>query len=668
MMTGPRDSAGTPQQKGEHPPGSLLDYAQRYIAAGWAVLPLHGIQGGRCTCGKADCKSPGKHPRLVLPHFEQGVLDATTDLEAFAEAVDLFPQSNIGIRPPTSVMVIDVDPRNGGVDTLDMLESQHGQLPQTVEQITGSGGRHIVLQIPPGTEPPGKLGAGLDIKTHSGCIVAEPSMHVSGEAYGWEASSSLIDGVAIMPAPRWAVRAAAKAEQPVASVSTIVLDPGTLADLASALKAIDADDRDNWVRVGHALRQLGNDGRRLWDEWSQQSPKFDQADQDAKWKSFRPTEIGHRTVFHMAREAGWTGRELMIPAPAVPASGLLLSLHELTLQAAAIKWQVKHAIPDDAIGMYFGASGTFKSFIALDHALHVAHGLPWMGRKTVAGRVVYVAAEGGAGIARRVHAWHLQHGREQATNFHVCITPLILSLSQQVEMLATAIAELETPPRLVVIDTLSQTFAGDENSATDMAAYLRLLNASIRSRFGCTVIVIHHSGHAAAERPRGSSAILANVDFMFGVYRTDPDALSCHVEVVKQKDGDKIPSQLFEMQRHVVGADEDGEEVASLVACWHDMVGAVVATAGARLSAHEQAILGAFGGQAECYESTMRSALYEAMADAKPDTKKKAFKRSMESLVRKHLIEHTAHGVWGRVLGGQKGTVPQGTHVPQECI
>lgn len=650
MMTTPNDSAGKPQQLGQHPPGSLLDYAERYIAAGWAVLPLHGIKAGRCTCGKADCKSPGKHPRMVLPHFEKGVLDATTDLEAFAYAVDLFPDSNIGIRPPASVMVIDVDPRNGGVDTLDMLEGQHGRITDTVEQITGSGGRHIVLRIPDGFEAPGgKLGAGLDVKTHAGYIVAEPSMHISGEAYGWEASSSLLDGVAIMPAPRWTLRQAAKKAEPVTSVGTIVLDPGTLADLADALTAIDADDRDNWVRVGHALRQLGDDGRRLWEQWSSSSPKFDPADQDAKWASFKPTEIGYRTVFHMAREAGWQGRQAAALALPVQPQGLLLSLQELTLQAASIKWQVKHAIPDDALGMYFGASGTFKSFIALDHALHVAHGLPWMGRKTVQGPVVYVAAEGGAGIARRVHAWHLEHGREQAENFMVCITPLILSLSQQVEMLASAIEAMPAPPRLVVIDTLSQTFAGDENSATDMAAYLRLLNAQIRARFTCTVIVIHHSGHAAAERPRGSSAILANVDFMFGVYRTDPDALSCHVEVVKQKDGDKLPSQLFEMRRHVVGADEDGEEMASLVACWHDMVGAVVATAGARLSAHEQTILGAFGELSECYETSMRSALYEAMGEASQPAKRKAWGRTMESLQQKRLIERTANGVWGRV-------------------
>ena len=42
--------------------------------------------------------------------------------------------------------------------------------------------------------------------------------------------------------------------------------------------------------------------------------------------------------------------------------------------------------------MLFGGSGSFKSFIALDAGLHIAHGLPWMGRRTKQGQVVYLAA------------------------------------------------------------------------------------------------------------------------------------------------------------------------------------------------------------------------------------------------------------------------------------
>lgn len=52
---------------------------------------------------------------------------------------------------------------------------------------------------------------------------------------------------------------------------------GTLAyaDLRSALASMRSDDRDLWVRMGLALRELGDIGRGLWLEWSQSSDKYD---------------------------------------------------------------------------------------------------------------------------------------------------------------------------------------------------------------------------------------------------------------------------------------------------------------------------------------------------------------------------------------------------------
>ena len=62
---------------------------------------------------------------------------------------------------------------------------------------------------------------------------------------------------------------------------------------------------------------------------------------------------------------------------------MLYSIAELEVLAKNSSWPIKNLIPDDAIGMFFGASGTYKSFIAIDAALHVAHGLKWCGARTV---------------------------------------------------------------------------------------------------------------------------------------------------------------------------------------------------------------------------------------------------------------------------------------------
>lgn len=320
--------------------------------------------------------------------------------------------------------------------------------------------------------------------------------------------------------------------------------------------------------------------------------------------------------------------------------GLLLDLSELEAMAGRVRWLVKGAVPDDSIGMVFGASGTFKSFVALDQALHVAHGMQWLGRKTRQGTVVYVAAEGGAGIHRRVAAWHQRHEVELATNFYVCITPLILSLSEHVDFLAAQIEALPEKPALVVIDTLSQTFAGDENSASDISAYLRMANAAIRAKFNCCVQIIHHSGHAATERPRGSSAITANVDFMLGMFKPDNGAMTARMETVKQKDGEKLVSQTFALASEVLGQDEDGEEITSLVACWSDAAGEMLRTHAAKLSKHEQvlvAVLQGMGGMTT--ETELRKAFYARSGDANPHTLRSAFTRALGALQKAGAVD-----------------------------
>lgn len=335
------------------------------------------------------------------------------------------------------------------------------------------------------------------------------------------------------------------------------------------------------------------------------------------------------------------------------ASGLLVDLQELERKSGQITWQVKHMIPADSMGMLFGASGTFKSFIALDHGLHVAHGMPWMGRKTRQGGVVYVAAEGGAGIYKRVAAWHQQHGLDLPQNFHVCITPMVLSLAEHVDALATAIAALPYEPALIYIDTLSQTFDGDENSNSDIATYLRTINACIRARFHATVVVIHHSGHTATERPRGASSITSNVDFLLGVYRPDASVMQARLDVSKQKDGDRHSGQAFELSKAVLGHDEDGDEITSLVASWRDMVGTLIASAAAKLSGHEQVLMRFIeesGGA--LLDNDLRHAFYNQLGEVaqrggksfNQTSARQAYLRTLKSLTEKGVLKVLASG------------------------
>lgn len=106
----------------------------------WAVFPLNSIKDGQCTCSNKECKSPVKHPRLA-----GGFKVPTTDKCKINKWWSKWPYSNIGLATGeiTGIIVMDIDPRNGGNESYDELISKHGALPETVEALSEGGGRHI---------------------------------------------------------------------------------------------------------------------------------------------------------------------------------------------------------------------------------------------------------------------------------------------------------------------------------------------------------------------------------------------------------------------------------------------------------------------------------------------------------------------------------------------
>jgi putative DNA primase/helicase len=103
-------------------------------------------------------------------------------------------------RTPTSaswaarIIVLDIDPRNGGSDTLEALQAELGALPETVTAKTGGGGLLLVFQHPAFPVPKdsaGKLlGPGIDVLANGAIMVASPSRHISGGRYRWAAGKS----------------------------------------------------------------------------------------------------------------------------------------------------------------------------------------------------------------------------------------------------------------------------------------------------------------------------------------------------------------------------------------------------------------------------------------------------------------------------------------------
>jgi hypothetical protein len=86
----------------------------------------------------------------------------------------------------------------------------------------------------------------------------------------------------------------------------VLITPKTVRELQDALKTIDADERELWVRMGMALKTIGPKGKQLWVAWSKKSPKWNEEDAERVWGSMQPQGTHYRTVFHEATNNwGW---------------------------------------------------------------------------------------------------------------------------------------------------------------------------------------------------------------------------------------------------------------------------------------------------------------------------------------------------------------------------
>lgn len=174
------------------PTQTVLDDALKCANLNWYLLPICWIdEENRCSCGKVECSSPGKHPiAAVVPH---GLKDASSDPERIRGWWSKYPDANIAVRTglKSGLCVLDIDTRHGGEQSLRELVRQNHRLPTTVEASTGGGGRHLYFKH---SDHPIKnrvnILPGIDLRGDEGYVVAPPSRHVSGNLYQWKAGYS----------------------------------------------------------------------------------------------------------------------------------------------------------------------------------------------------------------------------------------------------------------------------------------------------------------------------------------------------------------------------------------------------------------------------------------------------------------------------------------------
>ena len=191
--------------------------AQEYAERGWPVFPCHTPTHVGCSCCRGDCSSPGKHPRTA-----SGLRDATTDPGVVASWWRRWPNANVGIVTgrASGLVVIDIDPRHGGIESMQDLVRRHGPLPPGPRVRTGSGGWHLVYAQPDREihNSVNRVGPGIDVRGSGGYVIAPPSLHAAGDRYVWTREGDpppmpeWLDHAVDRPAPE---RRSATANEPI---------------------------------------------------------------------------------------------------------------------------------------------------------------------------------------------------------------------------------------------------------------------------------------------------------------------------------------------------------------------------------------------------------------------------------------------------------------------
>lgn len=284
--------------------------------------------------------------------------------------------------------------------------------------------------------------------------------------------------------------------------------------------------------------------------------------------SIDPGKYAKRTWVErdVARAVG-KGTAAAPEAPFSVESGRLIGSVEFLRRRADQRFLIDGLLPRTGLAQMFGDPGCGKTPFAMSLALHVAAKQPtWFGRAIErTGTVVYLVGEDSNGLGWRLEAELASLGLRKGDIDSALLwstQPGRLGDSADVALWEKEIRGLAPHgPALIVVDTQSRNFGdGDENSTQDMTRFVTNL-ANLADRMGCLILLVHHTGHTAKERARGSSVLYGAIDALFRVSR-DGSRVSASAE--KCKNWERPDPLEGELVPRTLGTDSRGRPVTAI--------------------------------------------------------------------------------------------------------
>jgi hypothetical protein len=157
---------------------------------------------------------PVKH-RGKVPLIKRYPQLATTDPEQIRKWFNKFPGCNYGVLSGGGLLVLDVDPRNGGDESYENLRLKYGAFPNTWTVLCRDNGFHLYFSYPKEFDVRCKTGLlpGIDIKATGGYVIGPGSIHKTGWRYQWKPGFGP-DDIAIAEVPEWLIQMLTAPQKP----------------------------------------------------------------------------------------------------------------------------------------------------------------------------------------------------------------------------------------------------------------------------------------------------------------------------------------------------------------------------------------------------------------------------------------------------------------------
>ncbi len=246
------------------------------------------------------------------------------------------------------------------------------------------------------------------------------------------------------------------------------------------------------------------------------------------------------------------------------APGMFGRLHVLSMgdiiEAAPRDYLLKGIMSPGELSMWWGAPKCGKSFLLL----HVSYAIAQrradvLGRRVRGCPVLYVAAEGAPGLARRVQALRDRFG--DAPDFYLIAQPVDL-LHPFGDVASIIAAAKAIGAGLIVLDTFNRALAGgDENHPQDMGAMVLHIGEIMRGT-GAHLAIVHH-GAANSNKPRGHTSLIGAADAVVEVVKADDGARTATLTMAKD-DADGL-AMGFRLRVVEMGIDQDGDQITTIV-------------------------------------------------------------------------------------------------------